>query len=129
MGVTKLQNNLKQLRKYNGYTQKQIGEFLGITRQAYAHYETGTRVPNYVILAKLSDFYGISIDDLVQPEENCEEVKSGESNSPYRYLPERERQLVEMMQQLPIKDQEELILYLQRKVARHREREETKWKT
>lgn len=121
-----LQGNLKRLRKYNGYTQKQLGDYLGITRQAYAHYELGDRVPNYVVLAKLAEFYKVSVDELLSSEEETSRLKKEEMESPYRYLPERERRLIEMLQELPEEEQEDLIIYLKRKVGRNKEREDRK---
>lgn len=123
-----LQGNLKRFRKYNGYTQKQISDYLGITRQAYAHYEVGDRVPNYVVLTKISEFYGVSVDELVTSEEDYKKAKYEEEHSPYHYLPKRERRLIEMMNELPPAEQEDLMLYLRRKITRNREREELKWK-
>lgn len=123
MSETVLQSNLKRFRKYNGYTQQQISNYLGVTRQAYSHYEAGERVPNYVILAKLAEFYNISVDNLILPEEEYEEMKRAEQNSPYRYLPERERKLIEMMKELSENEQEDLFLYLKHKVAKYKSKE------
>ena len=123
MSETVLQSNLKRFRKYNGYTQQQISNYLGVTRQAYSHYEAGERVPNYVILAKLAEFYNISVDNLILPEEEYEEMKRAERNSPYRYLPERERKLIEMMKELSENEQEDLFLYLKHKVAKYKSKE------
>lgn len=119
-----LQANLKQLRKFNGYTQKQLGVYLGITRQAYAHYEAGERVPNYVVLTKLADFYGVTVDELIASEDELEKEKLEEEKSPYRYLPERARDLIEMVIQLPDEEQDDLLIYLRRKIERLREKEE-----
>lgn len=57
--------NIRNLRIDNGYTQKQIGEYLGISQNTYSQYEIG--VLNYPIdvLMKLADLYGVSIDYLV----------------------------------------------------------------
>lgn len=57
--------NIRSLRIDNGYTQKQIGEYLGISQNTYSQYEIG--VLNYPIdvLIKLADLYNVSIDYLV----------------------------------------------------------------
>ena len=57
--------NIRNLRIDSGYTQKQIGEYLGISQNAYSQYEIG--VLNYPIdvLIKLADLYGVSIDYLL----------------------------------------------------------------
>lgn len=57
--------NIRSLRIDNGYTQKQIGEYLGISQNTYSQYEIG--VLNYPVdvLIKLADLYDVSIDYLV----------------------------------------------------------------
>jgi transcriptional regulator with XRE-family HTH domain len=57
--------NIRNLRIDNGYTQKQIGEYLGISQNTYSQYEIG--VLNYPVdvIMKLADFYGVSTDYLL----------------------------------------------------------------
>ena len=57
--------NIRSLRIDNGYTQKQIAEFLGISQNTYSQYEIG--VLNYPVdaLLKLADFYNVSVDYLL----------------------------------------------------------------
>ena len=57
--------NIRNLRIDNGYTQKQIGEYLGISQNTYSQYEIG--VLNYPVdvVMKLADFYGVSTDYLL----------------------------------------------------------------
>jgi len=56
---------IRNLRIDNGYTQKQIAEFLNVKQNTYSQYEIG--VLNYPIdvLIKLADFYGVSVDYLL----------------------------------------------------------------
>lgn len=122
-----LQGNLKKYRKENGYTQKQLADYLGITRQAYAHYEVGNRAPNYVVLVKIADFYGVSMESLLAV--GKKKTKSVGKDVSYSYLPEKEQQLIQMMGELTKEEQEDLILYLKRKINRKQEREGKKWKT
>lgn len=56
---------LRELRKEKGLTQDQVSENLGITYQAYAHYENGRRKPDPEMLVKLSDFFDITVDELI----------------------------------------------------------------
>lgn len=53
---------LKKLRLQAKKTQTEIADFLGITYQAYAHYEKGRREPSPEQLSKLADFYGVTVD-------------------------------------------------------------------
>lgn len=54
--------NLRSLRKEMGITQNILGKNVGISRQAIAAYESGKREPDYRILFKIVDFFGVSID-------------------------------------------------------------------
>ena len=58
-------NNLKYFRKKNNVTQGEIAKYLGLTTTAYGHYETGRRQISPDNLAKLADFYHVTIDDLM----------------------------------------------------------------
>lgn len=57
--------NIRSLRIDNGYTQKQIAAYLGISQNTYSQYELG--VLNYSVetLEKLADFYDVSVDYLL----------------------------------------------------------------
>ena len=57
--------NIRNLRVDNGYTQKKIAEYLGVSQNTYSQYEIG--VLNYPIevLEKLADFYNVSVDYLL----------------------------------------------------------------
>lgn len=56
---------LKELRKQMGKTQADIARYLGISYQAYAHYEAGRRDPDPHSLNKLADYFGVSVDYLL----------------------------------------------------------------
>ena len=56
---------LKELRNNKGLSQAAIAERFGITQQAYANYERGTRQPDYDTLNKLADFFGVTVDYLL----------------------------------------------------------------
>ena len=60
-----LKDRLAELRKKKGYSQAQMANFLNITRQAYNHYETGTRVPPSDSLKILADVLDASADYLL----------------------------------------------------------------
>lgn len=57
--------NIRSLRIDNGYTQKQVAEYLGISQNTYSQYEIGTL--NYPVdaVVRLADFYGVSTDYLL----------------------------------------------------------------
>ena len=57
--------NIRSLRIDRGYTQKQIGEYLGISQNTYSQYEIG--ILNYPVdvIIRLAQFYGVSTDYLL----------------------------------------------------------------
>ena len=57
--------NIRSLRIDNGYTQKQIGEYLGISQNTYSQYEIGVLKYPVDVLMKLADLYNVSLDYLV----------------------------------------------------------------
>ena len=61
---------IRNLRIDRGYTQKQVAEYLNIKQNTYSQYEIG--VLNYPIevLMKLADFYGVSVDYLLDRTNN-----------------------------------------------------------
>ena len=60
-----MHKTLKELRLKAGKTQRNVAEYLNVTREAYTQYETGVRRPDYVTLKKLADFFGVSVDYLL----------------------------------------------------------------
>ena len=63
-----LKENLIMLRNLHGYSQEEIAEKIGISRQAYAKWERGATVPDIVKCAALAQVYGVSIDSLLKTE-------------------------------------------------------------
>ena len=60
-----LYSNLKYLRKKKNLTQTQIGKLCGKSDRAISTYENGTREPEVSDLGVFSDFFEVSIDDLL----------------------------------------------------------------
>lgn len=112
-----LNDKLRYLRMNRGLTQVDIGKYLNMTRQGYAHYENGVRNPNYQTLVKLADLYQISVDELVYNKEVPLEVVNFYETSPYHKKKEfdydkapknisikvnlREKKLINMFRKLP----------------------------
>ena len=53
------------LREQLNVSQKAVADYIGLSRQAYAHYEFGDRYPDLKTLCKLADFFGVSVDYLL----------------------------------------------------------------
>ena len=65
-------NKLKELRQIKSVSQKDLAEYLGVARSSYNMYESGARSMNPDVLAKLSDYFGVSIDTILGREEIAE---------------------------------------------------------
>ena len=61
-----LKENLAMLRKIHGYSQEEISEKIGISRQAYAKWESGATIPDIEKCARLANVYGTTLDGLVK---------------------------------------------------------------
>lgn len=57
--------NLLQLRKQNDLSQEQVAQIIGVSKQAYGHYEREERELGYDMLCKLADYYNVSVDYLI----------------------------------------------------------------
>jgi len=61
----KTYERLKLLRKERGLLQKDIADFLNISKSAYGYYEQGRNEPDIQTIVKLSEFYNVSADYLL----------------------------------------------------------------
>lgn len=59
-------SNLKLYRTQAGYTQEEIAEKLGVSRQAVAKWEKGESMPDVECCVKLAELYGITVDMLIR---------------------------------------------------------------
>ena len=55
-------HTLRQLREAKGLLQKDIASYLGVDRTTYVKYERGDSEPSFQTLTKLADFFGVSVD-------------------------------------------------------------------
>ena len=63
-----LKDNLIMLRNMYGMSQEEISEKIGISRQAYAKWESGSTIPDIEKCKRLADFYDVTIDSLLKTE-------------------------------------------------------------
>lgn len=64
-----LKENLIMLRNIHGFSQEEIAAKIGISRQAYAKWESGKTVPDIDKCNLLAQVYGVTIDSLIKEEE------------------------------------------------------------
>ena len=63
---------LKELRKENNVTQKQVAESIKITERNYQSFEYGTTKPNHDNIIALADYFDVSTDYLLGRSDNPE---------------------------------------------------------
>ena len=56
---------LKIIRKQKKFSQLKVALDLNISREALSHYENGKRSPDIQMLKKMSDYFKVSIDFLI----------------------------------------------------------------
>lgn len=66
-----LKDKLQLLRKQKGYSQEQLADKLGITRQTISKWENGQAVPELSGLISLSNLYGVTVDRIVKDDDTC----------------------------------------------------------
>ena len=59
-----MSNRIKELRKLNKISQKELSKNLNITQQALSYYEQEKRVPNEATWQALANFFNVSVDYL-----------------------------------------------------------------
>lgn len=70
--------NLKRLRQQHQFTQEELAEELGVSRQVIAKWEKGESTPDIQFCIKLAKLYDVTIDNLV----NYDEQEAGISVPP-----------------------------------------------
>lgn len=65
MDQEKVGKFIKDLRKKNGLTQKELADSLGVTYQAVSKWENGKSIPDIGMLKLISEKFNINIDDLL----------------------------------------------------------------
>lgn len=78
-----LGKRIKELRNVNNFTQEQVANMLGISRQKYASIESGINSITLDILSKVAEVLGVAVKDITG-------VLDGIAAVPYRVSVERE---------------------------------------
>lgn len=60
-----LKDNIKRLRKEKNLTQIELAEYLEVSASSIGMYEQGRREPDFKILKKMSLFFNVSVDNLI----------------------------------------------------------------
>ena len=60
-----ISERLQELRKKEGYSQEQVAEMLGLSRQAISKWESGQGKPEIDNIIKLTEIYHVSADNIL----------------------------------------------------------------
>ena len=63
-------SNLVQLRKLHHFSQEELAEKVGVSRQTLSKWEMGESIPDIVRCKQLADVFSVTLDDLVKFESN-----------------------------------------------------------
>ena len=67
MNISKeIGNNIKQARKYKGFSQKQVAQLMKMTQQQYSRFENGVFQLNYEQILFLCKLYDITPNDIFE---------------------------------------------------------------
>ncbi len=58
--------NIRHLRTHSRFSQEDVAEKLGVTRQAVAKWESGDTLPDIVNCEALADLFDVSLNDLIR---------------------------------------------------------------
>ncbi len=60
-----LGEKIRELRRKDDITQEKLADYLGVSFQSVAKWETGAAVPDVSYIVPLANFFGVSIDELL----------------------------------------------------------------
>ena len=69
-----ISQNLTALRQYHKYSQEDVAEKVGVTRQAVAKWESGETVPDILNCDALAELYDVSVDTLIHYDQEKEHM-------------------------------------------------------
>lgn len=72
---------LRMLRKEKNITQEQLAEKLNVSGRTVSRWETGVNMPDISLLVELSEFYKISIPEIIDGERKSEEMNEETKNT------------------------------------------------
>ena len=62
----KLKNNLEELRRYAGLTQKELSESAGVSRKSINAIENGIYIPSTLLALKIAKTLKCNVEDIFQ---------------------------------------------------------------
>ena len=100
----KFAENLRKMRRENGFTQEQLAEKVGVSFQTVSRWETGVVYPDIETLPLLAEIFETRVDELIGCTKKDKEQLIAKRWEEYRKLPDAEAQyafLKEMKRDFP----------------------------
>lgn len=70
-----LSEKIYTLRRKSGLSQEQLAEIIGVSRQAISKWEGGLSVPESEKLIAISEYFNVTLDDLLKEDAGCIQKK------------------------------------------------------
>ena len=77
---------LRRLRTARGITQETLAEFLGVSSQAVSKWERGDGLPDITMLPPLANYFGVTLDELMNMDELRNREKLADMKKKHREL-------------------------------------------
>lgn len=97
-----LGDKLSKLRKENNYTQEQLADILGVSRQAISKWESNITYPETDKLIRMSELFNCSLDYLLKDTEQTVSKKQLGVQSPFFRMRLRERKSEKTVWGMPL---------------------------
>ena len=78
-----LADKITEERKKNGWSQEELANQLGVSRQAVSKWESAGAVPDLQRILQMSELFGVSTDYLLKDEMKAENITYHESTESY----------------------------------------------
>lgn len=65
---------LKKIREKSGLTQEQFADRIGVKRTTYISYETSKTNPEFVLVAKIAEMFGVELQDFFDEEKHSGKI-------------------------------------------------------
>lgn len=110
MRLREVQMNIfRELRKKKGLTQIELAKMVNVQQTTVSKWEVGRAVPDYPVLLKLAELYGVSVDYLLGREAiTPEEYASGMRETKKMSITPIEEDMLEVFRKIGEKDGEEM---------------------
>ncbi|MBR1797436.1 MAG: helix-turn-helix transcriptional regulator [Clostridiales bacterium] len=76
-----LSSKITELRKRNGLSQEELGDKIGVSRQAVSKWEMGSAVPDINKIMAMAKYFGVSTDFLLKDEYDLSYLDGGKVDS------------------------------------------------